>query len=260
MRYSALNSRMLTAQRKQIILDRLKTTGQVAVTDLSLEWQVSEDTVRRDLRELAAEGLVQRVHGGALPASPAIGAYDVRESLSIASKSRIGAAAAALIRSGQIVAIDGGTSNLQLVRALPLELACTIVTHSPLIAAELRDHRHIELILIGGRIFRHSQVALGAETVEAIGRLHVDLFFLGATGLHPELGATTGDWDDAAVKRAFCRSAAETILLVSPEKLGAASSFQIVPAKELASIIVDASCPEESLSAYRALGIGIIKA
>lgn len=251
---------MLTAQRKQIILDRLKSHGQVAVTDLSQEWQVSEDTIRRDLRDLASEGLVQRVHGGALPASPALGKYDFREQLSIDVKSRLGKAAAAIIQNGQVVAIDGGTSNLQLVRSLPLDLACTIITHSPLIASELRHHSRVEILLIGGRIFQHSQVALGAETVEAIGRLRADLFFLGATGLHPELGATTGDWDDAAVKRAFCRAAAETILMVSPEKLGAASAFQIIPAKELSMIIVDASSPEESLEAYRNMGIDICKA
>ena len=250
---------MLTAQRRQIILDRLKTGGQVAVTDLSREWGVSEDTVRRDLRDLADEGLVQRVHGGALPAAAAAADYGVREQLSSDVKRSLGRAAAALIRPGQLVAIDGGTSTLELVRALSPELACTVVTHSPLIAAELRVKPRVEVLLLGGRLFRHSMVAVGSETVEAIARVRADLFFLGATGLRPDTGATTGDWEEAAVKRAFCRAAAETVLLVSPEKWGAASPYRIVPAAELSALVVS-GVDEPALEPYRALGLEILRA
>jgi DeoR/GlpR family transcriptional regulator of sugar metabolism len=248
---------MLTAQRRQIILDRLKAHGQVSVTDLSAEWGVSEDTVRRDLRDLADEGLVQRVHGGALPAAPAAADYGVRETLSSDVKRALGRAAAALIRPGQLVAVDGGTSTLELVRALPADLTCTIVTHSPLIAAELRHKPRVEVLLVGGRLFRHSMVAVGSETVDAIGRLKTDLFFLGATGLRPDTGATTGDWEEAAIKRAFCRAAAETVLMVSPEKWGAASPYQIVPAAELSTLVV-AGADESVLSPFRSLGLTIV--
>ncbi|HCM28345.1 MAG: DeoR family transcriptional regulator [Treponema sp. GWB1_62_6] len=251
---------MLTAQRKQLILDRLKSEGQVSVAILSREWEVSEDTVRRDLRDLAEEGLAQRVHGGALPASPAVGPYEKRESLSADVKGRLGKIGAGLVRPGQLVAIDGGTSNLQLVRSFPADLACTVVTHSPLIAAELRHHARVEILLIGGRIFRHSQVAVGSETAEAIGRLKTDIFFLGATGLRPDTGATTGDWEEAAVKRAFCRGAAETVLLVSPEKWGAASAYQIVPASELTTLVVDGATDDEALAPYLALGLAVVRA
>jgi len=250
---------MLNAQRRQRILDRLRSDGQVSVTGLSREWEVSEDTVRRDLREMADEGLVLRVHGGALPASPAVGDYERREGLSTEVKIRLGRAAAALIRPGQVVAIDGGTTNLQLVKALRRDLGCTVVTHSPLIAAELRTHPSVEILLIGGTIFRHSQVAVGSETTEAIRRLRTDLFFLGATGLHPETGATTGNSEEAAVKRAFCRGAAETVLLVSPEKWGAASPYQIVPTSDLSVLVVDGSTDESSLSPYRAQGLEVVR-
>lgn len=251
---------MLTAQRRQLILDRLVTEGQVLVTDLSREWSVSEDTVRRDLRDLAEEGLVQRVHGGALRASLATGSYERREGLSLEAKALLGRAGATLVRPGQLVAIDGGTSNLQLVRALPIDLRCTVVTHSPLIAAELRNHRNIEVLLIGGRLFRHSQVAVGTETAEAVRRLRTDLFFLGATGLHPETGVTTGDWEEAAIKRTFCQGAAETVLLVSPEKWGAASPYQIVPAADLTVLVVAAETSEEALAPYRNLGLTVHRA
>ncbi len=251
---------MLTAQRKQIILDRLKESGQVSVTVLSQEWLVSEDTVRRDLRELAAEGLVQRVHGGALPKSVALGNYERRESISTDAKVSMGKAAVGLIRAGQVVAVDGGTSNLQLVRALPKDLACTIVTHSPLIAAELRNHPLVEVILIGGKIFRHSQVAVGAETAEAIARLRTDLFFLGATGVQAETGVTTGDWEEAAIKRAFCRGAAEVVLMLSPEKLGAAAAYQIIPVEDLSVLVVSSETDDSALSQFSSKGVEILRA
>jgi len=250
---------MLTSARKQLILERLRSEGQVSVAALSQEWEVSEDTVRRDLRDLADGGLVQRVHGGALPASPALGDYERREGLSTEVKARLGKAAAALVRPGLVVAIDGGTSNLWLVRSLPRDMALTVVTHSPLIAAELRGHSRVEILLIGGRIFRHSQVAVGSEAAEAVGRMKTDVFFLGATGIHPQEGATTGDWEEAAVKRAFCRGAAETVLLVSPEKWGAASGFQIVPAADLSTLVVDSATTEEALEPYRSLGLEIVR-
>src|SRR3981189_856400 len=107
---------MLTTQRKQHILDVLRRTGQVIAKDLSQELGLSEDTIRRDLRELAAEGLLQRVHGGALPASPAVAKFAARQALATDGKIAIGQAAARMIRPGQVVFIDGGTTAIQLVR------------------------------------------------------------------------------------------------------------------------------------------------
>jgi len=250
---------MLTAHRQRLILDRLAAAGQVSVTRLALDLEVSEDSIRRDLRDLAEAGLLQRVHGGALPASPATGSLARRETLSPEVKSRLGRVAAALVRPGQVVAIDGGTSNLQLVGALPADLACTVVTHSPLIAAALADRPRIDVVLVGGRLFRHSMVAVGAEAAEAAARVRTDLFFLGATGLHPDTGATTGDFEDAAVKRAFCRAAAEVVLLATPEKLGAASAYQIVPADQIAVLVVDQGTLEAEVEAYRARGTEVLR-
>jgi len=251
---------MLNSQRQQKILERLRTLGQVQVADLAREWEVSEDSIRRDLRDLAEEGLVQRVHGGALPVSAALGSYRQREAVEPEVKQRLGRAAAALIRPGSVVAIDGGTTTLQLVRSLPRTLAFTAVTHSPLIAAALSDWPAVEVLMPGGRLFRHSQVLVGAETVEAVGRLRFDQFFLGATGLRDDLGATTGDWEDAAVKRAFCRQAAEVILPVSADKWGAAAPFQIVPAAALTTLVLPAELDDPSLDAWVARGTTVVRA
>src|SRR5690606_27878641 len=107
----------------------------------------------------------------------------------------------------------------ELVRCLPDDLAITVVTHSPGIALALVEHPLIEVILIGGRLFKHSIVTVGAATIEGIERIQADLFFMGVTGIHPEAGLTTGDYEEACIKRAFSGRAAETVVMASPEKI-----------------------------------------
>lgn len=171
----------------------------------------------------AQEGLLQRVHGGALPASPALADFAGHEQIAVDEKEVIGQAAAAMIQPGQVIFLDGGTTTGQLVRHLSVTLQATVVTHSTTIAAALATHPTVEVILIGGRLYKHSIVAVGAATIAAIGQIRADLYFMGVTGIHPEVGLSTGDFEEAQVKRALCRSAAETIVLASKEKLGAAS-------------------------------------
>src|ERR1700741_2145106 len=122
---------MLASQRKEYLLRVLKETGQIIAKSVSQELGLSEDTIRRDLRELAAEGKLQRVHGGALPASPAVGDFAVRSQIAPDGKIAVGRAAAKLVRPGQVVILDGGTTTQQLAKHLPLDLAATVVTHSP---------------------------------------------------------------------------------------------------------------------------------
>jgi DeoR/GlpR family transcriptional regulator of sugar metabolism len=250
---------MLVVQRRERILKILAQKGQITVVSLSKELGISEDTVRRDLDDLAMEGFLRRVHGGAVPSSPAAGDFHVRESLSPAEKVRIGRRAASLVHPGQVVIVDGGTTTRELVRALPRTLKATIITHSPTIASELIDHTEIEVILLGGRLFKHSMVALGESTLNALSKINADIFFLGATGIHPEAGATTGDWEEAAVKRQMCDSATETYLLGSPEKLHAISPFQIVPASSLRGIIVLAETPPEQTVAFESQGLLVLR-
>src|SRR3954447_9929024 len=113
---------MLTRQRKEYLLDLLGKTGQIVAKTISQELGLSEDTIRRDLRELAAEGRLQRVHGGALPSSPAVADFAARQQLAPEGKRAVGKAAASMIRPGQVVILDGGTTTLQLATHLPAEL------------------------------------------------------------------------------------------------------------------------------------------
>lgn len=250
---------MLTSERKALILNVLRQDGRLIAKDFSQRLDVSEDTIRRDLRELASEGLLQRVHGGALPASPATADFDSREQLSSPAKARLGRAAARLIQPGQIVFIDGGTTNVQLARHLPHDLKVTIVTHSPSIAVELSRHPTAEVELLGGRLFKHSIVAVGTTCAEAISRIRADLFFMGATGIHPETGVTTGDREEAAIKRLIASHSAETVILATQEKLGAASPYRIVPLAEIGTLVVETGVPEDLHSALKSAGTTLIE-
>ena len=251
---------MLTIHRKQQILSILKSQGQVIAKEVSQTMGVSEDTIRRDLREMAQEGLLQRVHGGALPASPAIADFAVREHITPEGKLAIGRAAAKMIQPSQVVILDGGTTARQVARHIPLNLKATVVTHSPTIALELIGHENIEVILIGGRLFRHSVVSVGAAAVETIAQIHADIFFMGVTGIHPKTGLTTGDYEEAAIKRAMSHAAAETIVLASAEKLNAASPYAVVPLSEISGILTERSAEKSLLLPYEKLGITVTRA
>jgi DeoR/GlpR family transcriptional regulator of sugar metabolism len=251
---------MLAAQRKDLLLARLARDRRLVAKDVAAELGVSEDSVRRDLRELAAAGLCQRVYGGALPASPAAADYGTRREVEVDSKQRVAAAAAELVRPGTTVILDGGTTALAVTRALPRDLTATVVTHSPTVAAALAGHPSVEVYLLGGRLFRHSMVTCGAAAVEAAQVVHADLFLLGVTGVHPEAGLTTGDADEAAMKRALAQRAADTYVLASTEKIGAASPFTVLPFADVAGVITDASSQDEVVRRLRAEGVPVIHA
>jgi DeoR/GlpR family transcriptional regulator of sugar metabolism len=230
---------MLTAQRKDHLLALLDNDGRVVAKDVAAELGISEDSVRRDLRELAAAGLCQRVYGGALRSSPAARPYEERLDLATESKERVARAAIRLIRPGSTIILDAGTTTLAMARMLPAELEVTVITPSPLVAVALAEHPLAEVFLIGGRLSRHSMVTGGALALEAIRHLRADQFFMGVTGVHPEAGLTTGDLDDAATKRALAAQASETYVLASREKIGVASAFPVIERERVAGVIVD---------------------
>ncbi len=224
---------MLTAERRRSIVQTLRREGKVYASELSKLLQVSEDTIRRDLRELAAAGELQRVHGGALHR---------------------------LIRQDQIIILDGGTTPLQVAEHLPLDLHVTVITHSPPVALALAEHLAVEVILIGGKLYKHELVAVGAATVEAFRHIRADLCFLGIGSLHPEVGISTFDLDEASVKRAMIASAAEVVALTPAEKLGMAAPYIVGPLSDLTHLVTERSVPKEVLAPYRALGITIVRA
>jgi DeoR/GlpR family transcriptional regulator of sugar metabolism len=250
---------MLAAERREHLLDLLTRTGKIVAKDVAADLGISEDSVRRDLRDLAGEGLCQRVYGGALPASPAVVDYDARQAVAPDGKRKVASVAAALVRPGGSVVLDGGTTALAVARALPKTLACTVITHSPTIATALIEHR-AEIFLLGGRVFKHSAVTCGAAAVEAAQNVSAELCLLGVTGVHPEAGLTTADADEAAMKRALSTRAADTYILASSKKIGTASPYRVLPWEKITGIVTDADPHDTAIEQIRALGVEVLVA
>ena len=151
----------LKEERHQHILELLGSEGRVLAADLSSRYSVSEDTIRRDLRELASSGKIQRVHGGALPRRAEAVPFVSRQQIDMESKIGIARAAAAMIRDRQVVLIDGGTTNLRIASCLSRERSATIVTNSPLLALGSADHSKLSVQMLGGNFLKEG---LGARS------------------------------------------------------------------------------------------------
>lgn len=249
---------MLTSERKVLILDRLRRDGRLVAKSLAEELDLSEDTIRRDLRDMAAEGLLARVHGGALPLQPALPDFASRKAVASEEKRLLGQRAAALLRPGDIAFLDGGTTNAEIARALPRDFAFTVVTHSPTIAAELEHHPTVEIVLIGGRIYKHSMVAVGSIASAAVAAIRPDIFFLGVTAAHSRHGFTTGDFEEAAIKRQIAAQSARSYVALTAEKLERASPVTIMPIEAATGVIVSGDAAAEQLDAIGAAGIDVL--
>jgi DeoR/GlpR family transcriptional regulator of sugar metabolism len=248
---------MLKEERQNLILNLLRQNGKVVAAELSTRFSVSEDTVRRDLRELSAAGQMMRVHGGGLPHSPAGVSFTERLKQSPEAKAAIARAAVNLIREDMVVIFDGGTTNLLAARALPAELHATIVTNCPSIADALADHPNVRINLIGGQMLKSSRVTVGAPVVDALRAIHADLCLLGICSLHPGAGISLVDYEESFVKGAMITSSARVVALASIEKLGTVSPYVVAPITSLDTLITEKEVPDEQIAPYLEAGIQV---
>lgn len=249
----------LPQERRQLILDKLRKEGRVIAGDLSALYGVSEDTIRRDLRDLAAAGLLKRVHGGALPLVPDAAPYARREQHMSQAKIAVAQAAARLVQDGQVVIIGSGTTNHEIARQLDPHLRATIITASPQVAVTLSSHPHIDILLIGGRVNKQELVVTGAEAVDQLRRFKADLGFLGICSLHPDAGYTGTDYEEVALDRAIIDQSGDVAAVTVAEKLGTVAPYFIAPLSEITYLVTEPQ-PEAVLAPYRAAGLEIILA
>lgn len=230
---------MLNAERKDHLRAVLRNDGRIVAKDVAEHLGVSEDSIRRDLRELADAGELLRVYGGAVPIPPADRPVAQRSALATESKQRVARAAVELIAPSSTIVLDAGTTTLEMARLLPRGADLRVITPSPAVALAVAEHSDARVVMIGGELSRHSMVAGGALAMEAVQHLAADVFFLGVTGVDPERGLTTGELDDAVTKRAIASRSAETYVLASEEKIGAVSQFPVLDREAVAGVIVD---------------------
>jgi DeoR/GlpR family transcriptional regulator of sugar metabolism len=251
---------VLAAERRDLLVDRLRHDGRLVSRQMADELGVPEHVLRRDLRDLAAAGLCQRVYGGALPASPITADFAHRAAAVPDNKLRVAARAAALISPGSTVILDAGTTCLAVAQEMAPGLVATVVTRSPAVATVLVAHQAVDVVLLGGRVLKSVASTCGAAAAEVAGGISADLFLMGIAAVHPRDGFMTDDLEDAAMKRILISRAAETYVLASSEKLGTASSHRIVGLSGVAGVVTDAPPGHPAVEQFAEQGARVIHA
>jgi DeoR/GlpR family transcriptional regulator of sugar metabolism len=251
---------ILAAERQQQILERLDREGRVLAASLAEAFAISEDTIRRDLRDLAGRGLCRRVYGGALPVSPASSSAQIRAGEATDRKAALGQALAALIAPDSLLFVDSGSTNLAAVKAFPDDLRLTVATHDPAIAAVLLAKRQVKLWLIGGRVDVRVGAALGGRTLADVEALRPELALLGVCALDPVAGVAAFDPEDAEIKRALLRNSSRVAAAVLNEKLETRAPFALGPAESLERVVLEANAPEPIARAFAERGMTVLRA
>jgi DeoR/GlpR family transcriptional regulator of sugar metabolism len=251
---------ILAAERQQQILERLGRDGRVLATALAEAFATSEDTIRRDLRDLAGRGLCRRVYGGALPVSPASRSAQIRAGEATDRKAALGRALAGLVALDSLLFVDSGSTNLAAVKAFPDDLRLTVATHDPAIAAAVLANPQVTLWLIGGRVSRDVGAALGGRTLADIEALRPELALLGVCALDPVAGLAAFDPEDAEIKRALLRNSTRVAAAILNEKLETSAPFALGPAESLDRVVLEADAPEPIARAFADRGMTVLRA
>lgn len=255
---------MYAEERQQAMAQLVAERGRLSVNLLAEEYDVTTETVRRDLSALERMGLVRRVHGGAVPASSLAvieSALGERDQAFTAQKERIAKAAVALLPpAGSTVLLDAGSTTQRLAALLPRDHRLVVVTHAVPIAARLAGGPQIELHLLPGRVRPTTQAAVGAETVAALDGLRADVVFLGTNGISLELGLSTPDRDEAATKRAMVRSARQVVVLADASKVGAETPVRFASLDEVDVLVTDESADADVRRDLADAGVEVVVA
>jgi DeoR/GlpR family transcriptional regulator of sugar metabolism len=249
---------MLKEERFQIILNQLGHEQKVYLGHLSTLLNVSEDTVRRDIKELADQGLLKSVRGGAVPHSPGPHHFRDRMKYDNEQKQIIAAKALQFLKDGQVVLFDGGTSTMLIAQMLPKDLRLTVITNSFPIASLLEEHEHVEVLFAGGRLLKNSFVTIGNDAIQFFKKFRADICLLGICSIHAELGITGPDFEESDVKRTMIESSKEVIALATSEKLSTAEAYYVCPTERLSMIITDQPDDNDAFKIYTDLGIRMV--
>ena len=253
-----------TSQRRLQISELVRQHGSVQVAELARRFGVSMQTVRKDLRYLSARGVMSRAYGGAIDSSALGGPaaephYEAKRTSHLEQKRRIGARAAALVEPGATIAIDSGTTAIQLAEALP-NVELTVVTNDFGVLGALVSKSNIEIVMLGGQLRRKNMAFYGGLTVEAIEALHVDALFLGVDGFDLERGITTHYEPEAQLNRKMVEAARKVVAITDSSKFGKICLHRIIPVSDLDMLVTDTDAPADIVQASEQLGVELLLA
>lgn len=249
---------MLKRERQAYILHQVNLHNKVLSADLSQHINVSDDTIRRDLHELADAGKLIKVHGGALSPSFHHGHHTSREVYSYNQKKIIAQKAANLIKDGMFVLSGGGTTIIELARVLPPELRATFISGSIPAIFEYMNHPNIDVIAIGDKISKNSKITVGLEAISRIRQLKADICFLGINAIDIENGVSDNDWDVVQIKKAMIESSKRLVCLTISEKINSQQPIQVCDSKKIDTLITELSPDDPMLRPYIQAGITVL--
>nr|WP_063571830.1 DeoR/GlpR family DNA-binding transcription regulator [Luteibacter rhizovicinus] len=246
----------LPRERQQLILERLQRDGKVIAADLAQEFRVSEDSIRRDLRDLAAQGLCRRVYGGALLAVniPPLGE---RHAERTELKRALARTALSLVGTGQILFIDAGSTNTVLAKMLPDHHDLTVVTNAPDVALAVLGRPGFDVIMLGGKLDPAIGGAIGSRTVRQAQDIRADLCFPGVCAIDPQRGLWTYDEEETVFKQAIIEASGETVAIATPDKLVASATHHTAPITGISHLVVASDTDTTVVARYRAAGVTV---
>ncbi|PSR15056.1 MAG: DeoR family transcriptional regulator [Bacteroidetes bacterium] len=249
---------MLKKERQGLILREVNIHNKVLLSDLSEKFTVSEDTIRRDLQELADRNKLIKVRGGALSRSYHSYSYRENDIYAFQEKLVIARKAVSLLRDGMLVLISGGSTNLEIARILPPELKATFLTVSLSTALQLLEHPNCETIFLGGLLSPTAKITIGGEVVAQLNQVRPDLCFMGANAIDPDRGLSDSDWEVVVVKRAMVQASARTVILAITEKLGSTQKIKICDLEAIDYLITELPPEHDELKPYRNKGVKVM--
>lgn len=240
---------MLKDERQAYIIKQINIHNKVLSSDLSTHLDVSEDTIRRDLNEMAESGKVLKVYGGAISKSFH---YPLQHNDVYArdAKKEIARKALKLIENGMVILTGGGTTMIEMARMVPEGLNCTIFTVSPLLALELTEHSNLDVHLIGGQLSKNSQICIGAQVINQLSDIKADLCFMGTNGISLQDGITDSDWEVIQIKKAMIGSAQKTAVMSIGEKINSIHKMKVCGLNAINYVITDLDPSHQGLQGY----------
>lgn len=259
-----IRSNVYPEERQQAIAAQVLSQGRASVTELALAYDVTTETVRRDLAVLDRAGVLRRVHGGAVPVRAlhlVESSVDERQSTRSGHKQAIARAAVDFIpQSGATVLLDAGTTTARLAACVPADRDLLAVTNSVPIAARLAGMGSVSLQLLGGRVRGLTQAVVGEQAVGTLGSLRVDIAFIGANGISVRHGLSTPDPDEAAVKRAMVECANFVVVLADSSKIGQEEFVSFAPLSRVDVLVTDSEISADDRSQLTDAGVEVVVA
>lgn len=248
---------MLKKERHDRIMRQINLHNRVLTSDLVELLGVSEDTIRRDLQELADYKRLFKVHGGALSKSYH-SSFDDSSVYAKDSKIAIAKKTISLIKDGMIILTGGGTTVIEVVKHLPQNLHATFFTISPLVAVELARFPNIEVIVVGGTFSKNSQISYGGHAISQISEINVDLCLLGTSAIHPENGLTDTNWEINQLKKTMLNSSNKVAILCISEKLNITQRLKVCALKNIDYMITELDPIDQLLNDYKARNLKVL--